>query len=231
MVSVAIVFFYKSNRAKARVERLPATSYYIPFSKNPRFVGRIAELDALTQKLFVNKESQKVTLVGLGGIGKTQVTLNFAYSVKDSQPEYSVFWVPALSLESFEQACAEIARILRIPLATGDKEDVKELVRQYLSAKRAGKWLLIVDNADDVEIVFGAGRSKGIANYLPKKEDSLIVFMTCHQEVAVSLIGSNVVKLEKIDSKKAVNFLEKLLIRKHLFYDDAITTKLLIKSN
>ena len=98
MVSVAIVFFYKSNRAKARVERLPAPSYYIPFSKNPRFVGRIAELDALTQKLFVNK---KVTLVGLGGIGKTQVALKFAYSVKDSQPEYSIFWVPALSLESF----------------------------------------------------------------------------------------------------------------------------------
>jgi tetratricopeptide (TPR) repeat protein len=229
MVSGAIAFFYKSNGAKARVEHLRAPSYYIPFSRNPRFVGRIAELDALTQKLFVNKESQKATLVGLGGIGKTQVALKFAYSVKDSWPEYSIFWVPALSLESFEQACGEIARTLRIPLAAGDKEDVKELVRQYLSARRAGKWLLIVDNADDIEIVFGAGRSKGVADYLPEKEDSLIVFTTRHQEVAVSLTGSDVVELEKMDGKEAVDFLEKSLIRKDLLRDDAVTSKLLVE--
>ncbi|OCK87193.1 kinesin light chain [Cenococcum geophilum 1.58] len=217
------------QEAIAPTKRLRAPSYYIPFSRNPRFVGRIAELDALTQKLFVNKESQKVTLVGLGGIGKTQVALKFAYSVKDSRPEYSIFWVPALSLESFEQACGEIARTLRIPLAAGDKEDVKELVRQYLSAKRAGKWLLVVDNADDMEIVFGAGRSKGVADYLPEKEDSLIVFTTRHQEVAVSLTGSDVVELEKMDGKEAVDFLEKSLIRKDLLRDDAITTKLLVE--
>jgi len=229
MVSGAIAFFYKSNGAKARVEHLRAPSYYIPFSRNPRFVSRIAELDALTQKLFVNKESQKVTLVGLGGIGKTQVALKFAYSVKDSRPEYSIFWVPALSLESFEQACGEIAWALRIPLAVGDKEDVKELVRQYPSAKRAGKWLLIVDNADDIEMVFGEGRSKGVADYLPEKEDSLIVFTTRHQEVAVSLTGSDVVELEKMDGKEAVDFLEKSLIRKDLLRDDAITIKLLIE--
>jgi tetratricopeptide (TPR) repeat protein len=227
VVSVVIAFFYESNSAKARVERLRAPSYYIPFSRNPRFVGRITELDALTQKLFVNKETQKVTLVGLGGIGKTQVALKFAYSVKDSQPEYSIFWLPALSLGSYEQACAEIARTLRIAPAAGDKEDVKELVRQYLSMKRAGKWLLIVDNADDIEIVFGAGKSKGVVDYLPEKEDSLIVFTTRHQEVAVSLTGSDVIELEKMDGKEAADFLEKALIRKNLLRQDAITTKLL----
>jgi hypothetical protein len=212
VVSVAIAFFYESNSAKARIERLRAPSYYIPFSRNPRFVGRITELDALTQKLFVNKETQKV---------------KFAYSVKDSRPEYSIFWLPALSLESFEQACAEIARTLRIPPAAGDKEDVKELVRQYLSMKRAGKWLLIVDNADDIEMVFGAGRSKGVVDYLPEREDSLIVFTTRHQEVAVSLTGSDVIELEKMDGKEAADFLEKSLIRKNLLRQDAITTKLL----
>jgi CO dehydrogenase nickel-insertion accessory protein CooC1 len=50
----------------------------------------------------VDKDCQKMAVVGLGGIGKTQVALEFAQSVKKEKPEYSIFWVPALSLESFE---------------------------------------------------------------------------------------------------------------------------------
>ena len=167
-----------------------------------------------------------MAVVGLGGIGKTQIALKFAYSVKDSRPEYSIFWVPALSLESFEQACSEIVRTLQIP--TGDNDDVKELVRQYLSAKRARKWLLIVDNADDMEIVFGSGSSKGITDYLPERdEDSLIVFTTRHQEVAVSLTCNDVIELEKMHRKEAADFLEKSLIRKDMVRQDPNTTKLL----
>jgi hypothetical protein len=55
--------------------------------------------------------------------------------VKKEKPEYFIFWVPALSLESFKQVYTEIVRILRIPTALEDKEDVhvkedvKELVR------------------------------------------------------------------------------------------------------
>lgn len=51
-----------------------------------------------------------------------------------------------------EQTRSEIARIRKIPQATDD-EDVKELVRQYLSSNAAGKWLLIIDNTDDINLL------------------------------------------------------------------------------
>jgi hypothetical protein len=60
-------------------------------------------------------------------------------------------------MESMEQACSEIVRIQNIPQAR-DGEDVKELVRQYLSSDATGKWLLIVDNADDIRLLFGYSR-------------------------------------------------------------------------
>lgn len=96
-------------------------------------------MQELRQKLLIDRECQEITIVGLGGIGKTQIALEFAQSVKRERLEYSVFWVPAVSLESFEQACTEIARILQIPQVADDKQDVKELVKQHLSDQSAGK--------------------------------------------------------------------------------------------
>src|SRR5947209_5825777 len=152
-------------------------SYIIPFPRNKRFIGRSAILKELTQKLLESKECQRLAIVGLGGIGKTQVALEFAYTVKANWPEYSIFWIPALSMESVEQVCGDIIRTIGITQGKDDK-DVKELVRQRLSSEAAGKWLLIVDNADDMELLFGIGQSKGIADYLPESEHSLIVFTT-----------------------------------------------------
>jgi tetratricopeptide (TPR) repeat protein len=131
-------------------------------------------------------------------------------------------------MESMEQACGEIARILEIPRATDAKEDVKELVRQYLSNNRAGKWLLIVDNADDMNLLFGSEQlSQGIADYLPQSEIGLILFTTRYQDVAVSLTGGDIIELEEMNKQEAVGFLAKSLARKHLLEDNAITTELL----
>lgn len=76
--------------------------------------------------------------------------------------------MPALSFESFEQACAYIAGELHITQAAGREQDVKELVNEYLSTKRAGRWLLVVDNADDMEILFGTGRQTVLSTTLPR---------------------------------------------------------------
>jgi len=184
-------------------------------------------LHDLTQKFFRDKECQRMAIVGLGGIGKTQVALEFAYSIKANWPEYSVLWIPALGMESMEQACDDIARVCRIPRSADDKGDAKELVKRYLSNEAAGPWLLVVDNADDMEIVFGTEQSDGINDYLPDSDIGMILFTTRHQEVAVSLANSDIIELAEMDRQEAVNFLEKSLVCKHLPGNDTIITKLL----
>jgi Cdc6-like AAA superfamily ATPase len=124
-----------------------------PFPKNKRFVGRNDIMGTLEERLFTTMEYQKFAVVGLGGVGKTQVALQFAHWVKDNKPEYSVFWVPALSFGSFEQAYAEIAKKLGLR-ESSDKEDVKDSVQQHLGSDGAGKWLLVVDNADDMDLLY-----------------------------------------------------------------------------
>ncbi|KAF2832835.1 HET-domain-containing protein [Ophiobolus disseminans] len=202
-------------------------TYYIPFLKNRYFVGRRDELYVLKQKLIVDCNCQKMSIVGLGGTGKTQVALQFAYIVKETWPEYSIFWMPALSMESFDQACADVARRLHIPLAVGEEGAAKELVKQHLSAGRTGRWLLVLDNADDAEILFGAGQSKGIVDYLPESEEGVTVYTTRTLDVAVSLTRGDVIELRAMDRQDAKDFLKKSLIRKDLLCNGAATTELL----
>jgi tetratricopeptide (TPR) repeat protein len=190
--------------------------YSIPFLPNRTFVGRRAELDALKQRLLIDKACYKMSIVGLGGTGKTQVALQFAYMVKNSWPELSIFWVPALSMESFEQACTEVTRQLGILLATHGENDVKEQFKQHLGMARLGRWLLVVDNADDADILFGTGQVKGIVDYLPQSEEGIILFTTRTLEVADSLTRGDVLELGPMDRQDASEFLEKL-IRKDLF--------------
>ncbi|KAI9674386.1 MAG: hypothetical protein M1822_009064 [Bathelium mastoideum] len=153
-----------------------------------------------------------MALVGLGGIGKTQIALRFVHTVKQDYPTYSIFWVPALSMETSKQAYEDIARAVGIRQSQDNKEDIRKLVQERLSTKAAGKWLLIIDNTDDVEMLDGAGRAEGILDFLPQSDDSLTVFTTRHSEVAQLIAGSDIVEIKKMERKEAVALLEKALV-------------------
>ncbi|PVH94209.1 kinesin light chain [Periconia macrospinosa] len=198
--------------------------YSIPFLKNRSFVGRKAELDMLKQKLMVDRTCRKMSIVGLGGTGKTQVALQFAYAVKKAWPEFSIFWMPAVSMESFEQACGDIVTALHIRQTADD--DVKELVKRHLSTARAGKWLLVVDNADDRDVVIGSRQTKGVVDYLPQSEEGVVLFTTRVRELAVSLTRGDVLKLGPMDRPDAVHFLEASLAN-DVVRNEATTNELL----
>ena len=200
---------------------------YLPFSKNQRFTGRTDELNTLERKLFTNQDCTKMAIVGLGGIGKTQVALSFAYTVLKNHPEFSVFWVSALSMESFERAYGKIAGVLGIRSASNEKEDVKEVVQRHLSTTSAGRWLLVVDNADDMEILEESDTIASLLEYLPESELGLTIFTTRSHEVAQWLVGSDVVEVKKMDQEETMNLLRKSVFQKDLVSNTGIATELL----
>jgi hypothetical protein len=175
--------------------------------------------------LLFSQKSPSVALVGLGGVGKTQVALELAYWVKENHPEHSIFWVPALSGATFEQAYAEIAKKLAIRKAADD-EDVKESVRRHLSSRAAGPWLLVVDNADDVGVVLGnSDVPSGLFQYLPESESGVVLYTTRSPDVA--LRATDEVELHKMSEQEATTMLEKSLKRKGLMGAGAVVEELL----
>ncbi|KAI1166890.1 hypothetical protein F5B18DRAFT_648300 [Nemania serpens] len=213
----------RSGLSSAPVER---SRHYLPLPKNKRFTGRQAILRELQDRLFVRKECQKLAIFGLGGVGKTQVVLQLAYWVKESQLDYSVFWVPAQSGVSFEQAYTEMARQLDIPVKVD--EGLRKSVRRYLESEKAGKWLLIIDNADDMETLLGSSdKIGGIYDYLPESDNGLVLFTTRSRKVAVAAAGRDILDLHEMSEGEATEFLNKTLIDAEQPQDEATVNDLL----
>lgn len=95
---------------------------------------------------------------------------------------------------------------MRIPRAAEDKEGVKERLRQHFSDQTAVRWLLVIDSADDMQVLFGTGSSNGGVDFLPKNDDGVTVFTSRRQKVAESLMGISLIEVGKISKEEAVAF-------------------------
>jgi hypothetical protein len=121
---------------------------HIPFDLIPGFVGRTVELETLKEQLLDPNGRRTVSLLGLGGIGKSRLALEVTYQIKLKDAHRSIFWIQASEVSTFERDMLEIGKKLKIPGVEDAKADVKALVKQRLNDSE-GRWLLVLDNADD----------------------------------------------------------------------------------
>jgi response regulator RpfG family c-di-GMP phosphodiesterase len=135
------------------------TYWHVPYNRNPHFTGREAALDDLAAMLKqgeTNTLTQAIT--GLGGIGKTQLALEYAF--RHASDYAGVWW---FRMEETSTALikdfSELA--YRLDLPERDEKDprmVIEAVRHWLGRERQ-RWLLIYDNASSPQ---------KLAPYLPQ---------------------------------------------------------------
>src|SRR3984885_8314565 len=130
-----------------------AASKLLPFSRNEFFVGRENHLRTLQEQLRPSSTHQRMSICGLGGGGKTALVLELAYRIMTKHSGLLVLWVPAISRETFDIAYREIGTLLGIPGITDDNADIKHLVRNSLNSGSSSDWLMVVDNADDPNIL------------------------------------------------------------------------------
>ena len=117
-------------------------------------------------------------------------------------------------------------------------------MRRYLSSDEAGWWLLIIDNADDMELVLGlndgtAGFNhslpgneadnafSSINQYLPESETGLTLFTIRSIDVGLSMAENEVIELSEMNISEGMELLGKAISRKQLLQDQALATELL----
>ena len=122
--------------------------WMIPYPRNPYFTGREDLLPQLATALKSGTTTALMqAITGLGGIGKTQLAIEYAY--QHHQDYQAVFWARADTRENLTSDFVSIARELQLP-----EKDAKEVQQAVIAVQawlrtNAG-WLLILDNADDL---------------------------------------------------------------------------------
>ncbi|PHH51899.1 Nephrocystin-3 [Ceratocystis fimbriata CBS 114723] len=183
----------------------PVAVYHIPFHENLGFVGRQDVLSELDNRLFTHTGFQQVALVGLGGMGKTQVALKFAYTVKEKYTDCSVFWVTAATIDGFRNSCKELAAALGID--EFDCEDPRILVKNYLDANVCGKWLLVLDNVDDASLFDALAKEDRIGTFLPQSDEGRIMFTTRSKSVSWLAVKTDSLELKEMSSEELTTIL------------------------
>ncbi len=121
----------------------------VPYQRNPFFTGREDTLQLLYDALTIDKAVALVdpqALSGLGGIGKTQAIVEYAYRHASDYPE-AILWVRTDSREVLVSDFVSIADLLDLP----EKEEqdlnlVVAAVQRWM--KDHTHWLLILDNVE-----------------------------------------------------------------------------------
>jgi tetratricopeptide (TPR) repeat protein len=125
--------------------------------RNKNFTGRESLLEELRHRLTGGRLTGEPTAVlphalqGLGGVGKTQLAIEYAYRYA---ADYDlVWWIPADQTALIRSELAALAP--RLGLTGIAPERVEDGLRAVLDSLRRGepssRWLLIFDNADQPE--------------------------------------------------------------------------------
>jgi tetratricopeptide (TPR) repeat protein len=145
-------------------------------------------------------------------------------------PTRAVFWVPAISRESFETAYRDIAVLLNIPGISDENVNILQLVKTKLSKEESGEWLIIVDNADDDDVLFQKLESETkticLIDYLPHSRQGSIMFTTRNRQAALRQ-AETVIGLSAMDSLEGRETFEKRINEKERLTDKRATDELI----
>ncbi len=119
----------------------------LPFHRNPNFTGRaelLAELRAALTKDKTAALTQAQAIHGLGGVGKTQLALEYAF--RFAAEFQIVWWLRAEEAATLAADFAALATALNLPEKEAqDQTAIIHAVRQWLDHHTG--WLFIFDNA------------------------------------------------------------------------------------
>ncbi|KAK0729439.1 hypothetical protein B0H67DRAFT_479222 [Lasiosphaeris hirsuta] len=176
----------------------------VPYDYNPDFVGRSEILKNLKQQLGYGRRQGAATprpRVALHGLGGTC-------------PEVSVFWVHASSAERFRQSYASIAQECQVPSYDDPKMDMLLLVKKWLERQDCGRWLMVIDNADDTQVFFGqptepiktgtSSPDRNLARYLPECTHGAILVTTRNRQTGLRLAqGKGPIEIRNMDEDES----------------------------
>ncbi len=192
MQSVADLLQQKGAKLNDIRKFLPPV-WNVPHIRNPNFTGRKDILSKLKLALTSGEPAAwKQALTGMGGVGKTQLAVEYIYRHK---PDYRViWWIHSEEPAAMAASYASLADDLDLPeKGSIDQSGTVRAVKRWL--ERNSGWLLIFDNAHDQE---------AIRDYIPHGGAGHII-ITSHNPDWGSV--ARLLPVKKFDRADSIEFL------------------------
>ncbi|CAG8250571.1 unnamed protein product [Penicillium salamii] len=205
-----------------RPETPPTPLSTVPFRRDPDFVSRDTLLDQIHEK--ISAPGSRIALVGIGGVGKSQLSIEYSYRVRCQSPTTWVFWVHASNAARFEQSFRDIADQAKILGRNDPTVNIYQLVESWLRSGKRGKWLLILDNVDDdgflrqpsatgpqsLKVGQTNASTKPLLEFLPRSPNGSTMITSRSQEVALKIVDhQDVIKVEPMKRAEAIELLQR----------------------
>jgi tetratricopeptide (TPR) repeat protein len=157
--------------------------------RNPFFTGRERVMVKLHEALVAQG---RAALSGLGGVGKTQVAVEYTHRHFD---EYAyTLWATAHSHETLVSSYGTLAGLLKLSEAGAqDQTAAVEAVKRRLSSNQG--WLLILDNADDLVMARA---------FLPSGKNGHVILTTRAQAIGAT---AQRVEIQEMEPEEGALFL------------------------
>ncbi|KAJ5113389.1 hypothetical protein N7456_001923 [Penicillium angulare] len=199
-------------------ETPPSPQLCIPFPPNSDFIDRVTLSNDIHQK--ASRAAARVAVVGLGGIGKTQLLIQYSYRVGSESPKKWVFWIHASDTISFERGYRDIADRLKIVGRHDSSANIFQLVHDWLVDEGNGKWVLILDNMDDSRFLHetpfigkaGPAEARPLLAYLPVSSHGSILISSRTSEAVSGIVNyGDIITVAPMDLLHATKLFRKKL--------------------
>ena len=159
-------------------------------------------------------------------IRKSQLAIEYAYRVRAKSPQTWVFWVHASTRARFDEGYKMIADALKLRGRDDPQTNILQLVAGWLRDEANGRWLMILDNADDAALWVDQSHSRSVtaardlaamagalSDFIPQAHHGSILITSRTEDVAVRLVGNykDIVAVKAMDEEQALTLLRRKL--------------------
>ncbi|KAF4991480.1 hypothetical protein FGRMN_7791 [Fusarium graminum] len=124
----------------------------LPFPRNLMFTGRDDILKDINESLQLPQANESdslrsVTLYGMGGVGKTQIALEYAYRFKGSYTH--LIWIKSETEVELRQSLTAVVKALGLRQGGESEQKDVDLAKKWLETT-SSRWLAVFDNVQHV---------------------------------------------------------------------------------